>query len=99
MGRGRSLYQEYSWWGKCWLLTCLGETDKGRVCERWPGRPPGLTPGWFFPGVGAGGLVLVLGGGAQDEDKHKAPTHPLRRPLSLRQPNDCPDPNLTPIWQ
>src|SRR6266699_2010500 len=57
MGRGRSLYQEYSWWGKCWLLTCLGETDKGRVCERWPGRPPGLTPGGVFPGVGTGGRV------------------------------------------
>src|SRR2546421_5831213 len=57
MGRGRSLYQEYSWWGKCWLLTCLGETDRGRVCERWPGRPPGFTPGGFFPGGGTGGSV------------------------------------------
>ena len=57
MGRGRSLYQEYSWWGKCWLLSCLGETVKGRVCERWPGRPPGLTPGGFFPGIGTGGSV------------------------------------------
>src|SRR2546421_9904317 len=39
------------------FLTCLGETDKGRVCERWPGRPPGLTPGGFFPGIGTGGSV------------------------------------------
>src|SRR5437588_6938678 len=58
MGRGRAASIKSIAGGENdGFLTCLGETDKGRVCERWPGRPPGLTPGGFFPCVGTGGSV------------------------------------------
>ena len=106
MGRGRTSIksiagEENDGCRPAWVrLTKAGSVTDGR------GDRQGLHREGFSPVEGqgevwmtAGGLVPVLNGGAQDEDKHKAPSLPLCGPLSLRQPNDYPDPNLTPIGQ
>src|SRR5437764_552806 len=69
-----------------------GAQDQGQAQGPLPSTPPPLvpTPLEAIPKKptrerwAGGGLVLVLNGGThQDEDKHKAPSRPLSRPLSL----------------
>src|SRR6266566_2687903 len=62
--------------------------------------PAGDGGGWARPNVvmplvgirRCGPLRNVSGRESPNQDKHKAPSHPLHHPLSLQQPNDCPHP-------